>query len=182
VNGQVARNAGFGAFLLFCNRVLAHIPSHRLRLLFYRSVLGAEIGSKSYIFMGAWFCSRRGFAMANHSVINENCRLDNRGGITIGSNVSISPEVCILTADHDPRSQQFLGRVRPVVIGDYVFIGTRAMIMPGVTVHEGAIVAAGSVVTRDVEAYTIVAGVPARPVGKRPSDLRYELSYGRLFS
>jgi acetyltransferase-like isoleucine patch superfamily enzyme len=63
-----------------------------------------------------------------------------------------------------------------------VFVGTRATILPGVTLHEGSAVAAGAVVTRSVEPFTIVAGVPARPIGKRPQQLDYETSYCRLFS
>jgi acetyltransferase-like isoleucine patch superfamily enzyme len=178
----VIRRIRFDALLFVCNRILSRLPSHRLRLLLYRKLLGFEIGSKSYILMGARFSGRGGFSMGDHSVINESCRLDNRAAITIGASVSISPEVCILTADHDLQSPTFAGRERPVRIADHVFVGTRATILPGVSVAEGAAVAAGAVVTRDVEPYTIVAGVPARPVGTRPQDLRYELDYGRLFA
>ena len=131
--------------------------------------------------MNCWFDTRRGFKMGCNSVVNQNCRMDNRGGICIGDNVSISAEVCILTADHDLNSPDFVGRPRPVTIEDYVFIGTRAMILPGVILAKGSAVAAGSVVTRNVEPYTIVAGVPARPIGTRVQNLQYEIDYGRLF-
>ena len=131
--------------------------------------------------MDAWFYTRRGLRIGRNSVINERCRLDTRGGITIGDNVSVSPEVCILTADHDMRSRTAAGREREVVISDHVFIGTRAVILPGVRLERGCAVAAGAVVTRDVEAFTIVAGVPARPIGERPADLSYTVEYQRLF-
>lgn len=94
--------------------------------------------------------------------------------------MSISPSVAILTAEHDVQSKSFAGVEAPVAIGDYVFIGTGAMIMPGVTLGDGAIVAAGAVVTHDVGPYTIVGGVPARPIGKRTRDLDYRVDYRRF--
>jgi maltose O-acetyltransferase len=60
-------------------------------------------------------------------------------------------------------------------------VGTRALILPGVTIGEGAVVAAGAVVTRDVEPYTIVGGVPARFLRQRSRDLEYELNYRKRF-
>ena len=117
-----------------CNRLIAYLPSRRLRLAFYRHVCGFVIGPRSYIMMGAWFDAVRGLKMGASSVINQGCRLDTRGTIEIGEHVSISAEVCILTADHDPQSPTFAGRMRPVRIEDYVFVGTRAMLLPGVTV------------------------------------------------
>lgn len=167
--------------LYLTNHLVAHIPSHSFRLFFYRHFMRLQIGRDSYIFMGAWFDTRGQFLMGDHSVINENCRLDNRGELTIGNNVSISAQVCILTADHDPQSPTFAGRRKPVVIEDYAFIGTRALILPGVTIGKGAVVAAGAVVTKSVEPYTIVAGVPAKKIGERNAQLQYTISYGRLF-
>lgn len=124
---------------------------------------------------------KKKFKMGKNSVINYKCRLDNRSGITIGNSVSISSEVCILTADHDLQSFDFKGRNRPVIIEDYVFIGTRAIILPGVTLGKGSAVAAGAIVTKTVPPFTIVAGVPAKPIGSRPTDLHYQIKYRRLF-
>ena len=172
--------------LYLCNRIVAKVPSHTLRLAFYRKVMRFEIGDSSFVFMDAWFDTNYVggretglFRMGPNSVINQRCRLDNRGGVTIGSNVSISSEVCILTADHDPDSPEFRGRTRPVVIEDLVFIGTRALILPGVRLGKGSVVGAGSVVTQEVPPYVIVAGVPARPIGERRKDLNYKVCYGR---
>ncbi|AFZ20134.1 acetyltransferase (isoleucine patch superfamily) [Allocoleopsis franciscana PCC 7113] len=171
----------FDGILYLTNRVVSRIPSHMIRLFFYRYCLGLTIGTNSSIFMDAWFDSKKNFNLGKNSVINQNCRLDNRGSITIGENVSISSEVCILTADHDLQSCDFTGRLRPVNIEDYVFIGTRAMILPGVTLGKGCAVAAGAVVTKSVPPFTIVAGVPAKPIGMRQTNLQYRLSYRRLF-
>jgi acetyltransferase-like isoleucine patch superfamily enzyme len=176
------RRARFDGLLYICNHIVAGIPSHTLRLAFYRGVMGFEIGKRSFIFMGASFDCRGGFSLGDHSVINERCRLDNRGTLRIGSNVSISSEVCILTADHDPQSESFAGRNRAVEIDDYAFIGTRALILPGSKIGRGAIAAAGSVVTKNVEPFAIVAGNPAKIIGQRPQNLNYQLDYGRLFA
>jgi acetyltransferase-like isoleucine patch superfamily enzyme len=166
--------------LYLCNHFVLHIPSRRLRMAFYRKVMGFDIGRNSTVFLNCRFDCAKGLTIGAASVINQRCRLDSRGGITLGNNVSISEEVCVLTGDHDPKSVAFTGRTRPVVIEDYVFIGTRAMVLPGVTVRRGAIVGAGAVVSKDVEALSIVGGVPTRVIGTRHSDLAYEAEYSRF--
>ncbi|WP_201323009.1 DapH/DapD/GlmU-related protein [Pseudanabaena sp. lw0831] len=171
-----------GNFLLYFNNyILSYIPLYALRKCFYVNLLGLEIGVGSNIFMGAWFDSRKNFKIGKNSIINQKCRLDNRGGLTIGDNVSISAEVCILTADHDLQSPLFTGRCRAVTIEDYVFVGTRSIVLPGVTLGKGCAVAAGAVVTKDVEPFTIVGGVPARHIANRNESLNYECHYPRSF-
>jgi maltose O-acetyltransferase len=147
---------------------------------YYRHVMGFVLGEGVAIHLGARFDCARGLRIGPGSVINENCRLDPRGQLLIGANVAIAAETIILTADHDLNSPDFHGRDRPVVIEDYVFIGTRAMILPGVVLHWGAVAAAGAVVSRDVPSLAIVGGVPAREMGKRQSDLKYSTAYSRL--
>ena len=127
------------------------------------------------------FDSARNLSIGKSSVINQRCRIDTRGSVTIGSNVSISQEVIILTGDHCSESPDFPFRSRAVVIEDYVWIGTTVMILPGVTIGEGAVVAAGATVHKTVPPYTIVGGVPAKFIKKRPRDLNYKIDYRRLF-
>jgi acetyltransferase-like isoleucine patch superfamily enzyme len=165
--------------MFITNRIIAFLPSRRLRLTFYRRVLNFEIGADTYIFMGARFDTRHGFSIGHNSVVNENCRLDNRAKLTIGDYVSVSADTVILTADHDIQSPEFTGRERPVTIGDYAFLGTRCTILPGVTIGRGAVVGAGSLVTRDVPDYAIVAGIPARVIGERNKQFKYTINYGR---
>ena len=168
--------------LFLVNRLVAYFPSRRLRLAVYRHLMGFCIGPHSFVFMGVRFDALKNLTIADHSVINQGCRLDTRGGITIGSNVSISEEVCILTADHDPRDPQFRGRMRPVRIDDFAFVGTRAMILPGVHLGRGAVVAAGAVVTKDVPPLQIVAGCPAKCIGLRSDKLDYTINHHPLFT
>jgi len=182
MSSSILRRLWFDGIMFLCNGVVAHFPSHVVRRWFYRAVMRFEIGNRAFIFMGAQFDSRGHFRLGGNSTINERCRLDNRGGLDIGSNVSISADVCILTADHDPQSHSFAGRERPVRIADYVFIGTRALILPGVTIGRGAVVAAAAVVTKDVAERSIVAGSPAKEIGTRSSGLSYEIDYCRFFA
>ncbi|MDB9446468.1 acyltransferase [Anabaena sp. CS-542/02] len=97
--------------------------------------------------------------------------------IKTGSDVSIGSEATILTLGHDPQSPDFADRGGDVIIGDRAWIAYRVIILPGVTIGEGAVVGAGAVVTKDVEAYTIVAGNPARVIGQRSANLTYQLNY-----
>jgi maltose O-acetyltransferase len=139
------------------------------------------IGHKSSIFMDCVFDCKAGFKMGNTSVINAKCRLDNRGTITIGNNVSISQEVNIITAYHDVDLVDFTGTYLPVIINDLVFIGTRAMILPGVTIGRGAIIAAGAIVTKNVVPFAVMAGAPAKLIKMRREDVAYTCDHHRLF-
>lgn len=167
-----------GSALAFVyNCILGNLPSRHIRRAFLRQWLGG-MGTRASVQMGCRFLNGRKVFLGEGSVINFGTLLDGRvHRIEIGSNVSIGPEASILTLGHDPQSAEFADRGGPVRIGDRVWIGYRALILPGLTVGEGAVVAAGSVVTRDVEPYTIVAGNPARKIKERTQSLSYELSF-----
>jgi maltose O-acetyltransferase len=157
------------------NEIISHVPSFRLRHLWYRRVLNVAIGRGAGIHLGCyvWFYSpgqmrQDGLRIGAYTRINRGCCLDARGSITIGDNVSVSRDTLILSAYHLVEDPDFAVASRPVIIDDHVWIGARATIMPGVHVGRGAVVAAGAVVTRDVDPLTIVGGIPARPIGKRP--------------
>jgi acetyltransferase-like isoleucine patch superfamily enzyme len=169
---QYAR--GVQLFLAFC---VGRVPIHRFRILFYRHVLRMQIGKGTSFHWRAVFFAPEGISVGSGVAIGNDCFLDGRRGIRIGDSVNIGGHTQIFTMDHDPQSRVFGGRGGPVVIMKYAYIATRALILPGVTVGEGAVVAAGAVVTRDVDPYTIVGGVPARPIGVRNSDLDYRLDY-----
>lgn len=139
------------------------------------------MGQGSATLLGLLLYTRGNLMIGEYSVIDRDCVLDARGGITIGNNVNLAPEVMILTASHDPDDENFGGITKAVTIEDYAWIATRSLILPGVTIGRGAIVGAGSVVTKDVEPETIVAGNPAKPIRKRGGTQSYRLDYMRLF-
>ena len=167
--------------IYICNRWVTSIPSHTIRQWYYRHVMKYNIGQNTAILMDCTFDCTQHFSIGSNSVINGKCRLDNKSSIIICNNVSISQEVMILSADHDPDSPIFASRDLPVVIEDYAFIGSRAMILPGVTIGKGAVIAAGAVVTKSVEPFAIVGGIPAKFIRPRETELNYQLSYRRLF-
>lgn len=120
--------------------------------------------------------------MGDNSVINFGCYLDNRRGIKIGNNVWIAHNTKIYTLGHNLESPVFETKGALVTIKDNVFIFSNALIMPGVTIHEGAIVLAGSVVTKDVEAWTIVGGNPAKKIKERQHKIAYLQKYNYWFA
>lgn len=140
-----------------------------------------KIGKCSSIHWGAKFFDPWNIIVGNNTVIGNDILLDGRRGIRIGNNVNIAAEVAIFTLEHNPDDPYFGTQGGCVDIADYVVIGSRAMILPNVKIGEGAVVAAGAVVTKDVEPYTIVGGVPAKFIRFRNRGLRYQLGYGRWF-
>ena len=167
-----------GSLLAFLyNEGVGRLPSRRLRQAFLRRYFGG-LGAGAAVQMHCRFLNGRKIFLGDRTIVNFGCLLDGRHhAIRTGADVSIGPEASILTLGHDPQSSGFDNRGGEVNIGDRVWIAYRAIIMPGVTLGEGAVVAAGAVVTRDVAPFAIVAGVPARQVGTRTAELSYRLRY-----
>jgi acetyltransferase-like isoleucine patch superfamily enzyme len=162
--------------LYLYNHLVARLPSLRLRMALYRVFL--PIGAHSTIMLGLRLRNLANISIGRVTNINPDCLLDGRSGrIRIGDNVDVAPQVNIWTLEHDPLDLEFASRPGDVTIEDYVWIGNRAIILPGVVLGEGAVVAAGAVVTRSVEPYTIVGGIPARPIGRRPEGQRPRRPY-----
>lgn len=112
--------------------------------------------------------------IGHHSIIGNDTFLDGREGIYIENNVNIAGYTLIFTQEHDTDSPTFATAGGPVSIEDWVYTGARVTILPNIKIGEGAVVAAGAVVTRDVEPWTVVGGVPARFIRRRPV-VQYDL-------
>ncbi len=172
-------------FLWWC---IGFIPFHSIRRFFYR-LFGMKIGKGSTIHMMARIYDPRHIEIGEDSLIGEKATLDGRkqlpnsqGGLVIGNHVDVASEVMFWTSEHDLKDPDMKAIEEKVVIKDYVFIGPRSIILPGVTVGKGAVVAAGAIVTQDVPDLTIVAGVPAKKIGERQlKNLNYRLGRPRLF-
>lgn len=168
-------------FCLFCLYILVNLPSHHIRRFLLR-LSGAKIGAGSSIHTGCRFFSLRNISIGEDTIIGEGIFLDGRAKLTIGNHVDIASQVLIYNSEHDLNAQDFHAVNEPVKIEDYVFIGPRAIILPGVKIGKGAIIAAGAVVTKDVADFAIVGGVPAKVIGERKNkDLYYKLGRARLF-
>jgi len=155
-------------YLSFANYVVAYLPSNALRVFVYRHAYRMKIGKGVYIGMGTIFQRPSQIRIGDRSEIRWRCLLDGRTTLTIGQDVVVSPHVIILSS----KSQHGLDNgepATPVVIGDRACVLPYAVITRGVTIGEGAVVGAGSVVTTDVPPRTIVAGNPAKNVAKRNS-------------
>jgi acetyltransferase-like isoleucine patch superfamily enzyme len=167
-----ARAAILGQYLF--NRWISFFPFHAPRLLIIRRMLGG-VGRSPSVLMGLEVRAPARIHLGDHVVINRGVLLDGRGGrLIIGNNVDIAQEVAIWTLEHDVHDDMHRTTGADVRIDDFAWIGFRAVIMPGIQIGRGAVVAAGAIVTRDVPAMAIVGGMPARRIGERRSALKYQ--------
>lgn len=161
--------------------LVGYIPSHMIRNFFYQ-LFGIEMGKGSTFHMGARFYQPNNIKIGKGTIIGDHAFLDGRASLKIGSHVDIASSVMIYNSQHDLESETMKASEEPVVIGDYCFIGPRAIIMPGVTLGKGAVVAGGAVVTKDVPAGVVVGGVPAQKIKDRKlKEYNYRLGRPRLF-
>jgi len=168
-------------FELMLLRWAGYIPFYFIRRFFYM-FSGIKIGKGSTIHMGARFFNPKNIRIGEDTIVGDNCFLDGRASLKIGSHVSIASQVLIYNSEHDINSEDFRPTEETVEIGDYVFVGPRAVILPEVKIGKGAVIAAGAVVTKNIPPLTIAGGVPAKEIGKRKiKNLNYRLGRARLF-
>jgi acetyltransferase-like isoleucine patch superfamily enzyme len=127
--------------------------------------LGRNVYVGHYAILKGYYKSQ--MSIGDESWIGQQCFLHSAGGLTIGARVGVGPGVKILTSQHREAGREIPVlfspiATAPVVVEDDADIGLGAIVLPGVTVGRGAVVGAGAVVTRDVPAYAVVAGSPAR--------------------
>ncbi len=168
-------------FELLVLRFVGIIPIHTIRWIFYR-LAGVKMGKGAHFHIGTQFFNPANVSVGAGTIIGQNAFLDGRDTLTIGKHVDIASDVMIYNSEHNLSAKDFAAIQEAVSIGDYVFIGPRSIILPGVKIGKGAVVAAGAVVTKDVEDFAIVGGVPAKVIGERQEkDLDYKLGRARLF-
>lgn len=158
---------------------LSIIPSHHVRNFIYRNVSGMHLANSAVLYYGAEVRGPSNIWIGKGSIIGDNSILDGRNGIRVGENVVFASNVRIWTEQHDHRDPWFRCETqihKPVIIDDRAWIGSHAIILHSVHIGEGAVVAAGAVVTKDVPPYTIVAGIPAKKVADRKKNLRYSFN------
>jgi acetyltransferase-like isoleucine patch superfamily enzyme len=135
---------------------------------------GAKIEMPVFFSPGKWIGPKRNLHVAKGTFIGR-VEVHLHECVSIGQRVIISDGVRLLTGTHDVQDMDFALRKQSIRIGDYAWIGTSALVLPGVKIGTGAVVGAGSVVTRDIPDHGIAVGNPARCTGKsRNPNLRYE--------
>lgn len=167
-----------GGIERFLDYNISTFPSNHVRKWFYKG-LGAELGKNVVFHFETEIRAPYRLKIGEGSIIGDNAILDARSGLELGENVNISSNVSIYTLQHDHRDPNFACPVGPdmgVKIRDRVWLGSNVIVLPGVTIGEGAVCCAGCVVTKDVDSYAVVAGIPAKKVGERPQNLTYEFS------
>lgn len=166
----------FGTYSFIENlvRIALELLPHPLRYWIFKALL-ARLGSDSMIDYQTYFRYPWKISIGKGVWINRGCEfygsmLAGNAHITIGDHCALGPRVRVLSATHNYRRLDLPDEAASVTIGHHVWVGAGATILPGVSIGDGAVVAAGSVVTRDVAPYAIVAGNPARFLKTRELD------------
>lgn len=155
------------------------LPLQFIRVSWFR-LFGGRAGHNVQICRNVRFKGYKSIRIGKDSHINCNAMLDGRNGIVIGDNVDVGEYVKIWSLEHDPNSNDHVTRGKCVRIGDHAWIAPWSIIMPGVKIGRGAVVAGGAVVTKDVPPLAIVGGVPAKVIGWRKNDLQYTIKHHQI--
>ena len=138
--------------------------SEEIRSIFSR-LIGKEVDECFGMFPPFYTDCGKNITVGKRVFINSGCCFQDQGGIDIGDDVLIGQQVVIATLNHDLHPEKRGSMTpKPVKIGNKVWIGAHATVLPGVTIGDGAVVAAGAVVTKDVPSNTVVGGVPAKMI------------------
>ncbi len=170
---QFARDSVFNfPYWVFC--LVGHIPSHIMRNFIYRYVFRMKLGKgvKIYKHLDCYEPSK--IVIGDGSIIGNDAFLDGRAGIYIGSNVNFSGWVKVFTRQHDMDDKNFKVVGGPVYIEDRANISSCSIILPDLRIGKGAVVMAGAIVTKSVDDYNIVGGIPAKFVRMRSKELEYD--------
>ncbi len=165
----------FSGFVQYTLIIVGYIPSSFLRKIIYKFLFGMKIGRYSTIHHGAKIRAPWKIEIGRNTIIGDCAILDGRNGLFIGNNVNFSTGVWVWTMQHDMNSPDFSASGGPVKIEDYVWASCRVTILPNVIIGKGAVLAANSVVTKDVLPFIVAGGIPAKKIGERSRDLKYTL-------
>lgn len=156
---------------------IKYFPSHTVRNIVYKHVFLVDRHPDSVIYFGCEIRAGYCLHIGRGSIIGDNCILDARQGIYIGENVNLSSEVHLWTESHDmndPYFRSMPNKRGAIHIGNHAWLGSNVTVLDNVSIGEGAVVCAGAVVTKDVEPFAVVAGVPAKKISERSHDLKYK--------
>lgn len=156
-------------------RFIPWLPSKILRNVFIR-FYGVKASKNVHFYPGFTIRNPKGLIIEDGVNIGPKCLLDARKGLIIRRNAVIAYEAIIWSLNHDYNDENFCGKGALTEIGAFAWICSRSVILPGIKIGEGAIVASGAIVTKDVPPYSIVGGVPAKIIGHREKN-KYKYGY-----
>lgn len=140
-----------------------HTPEELRKLM--SQLTGKQVDDTFRLFPPFYTDFGKNITIGKNVFLNSGCHFQDQGGIVIGDGTLIGHNVVIATINHDlDPGKDRKNHYAPVIVGDHVWIGSNATILPGVTLGEWSVVAAGAVVSKDVEPYTVVGGVPAKVI------------------
>ena len=162
--------------------IVSYIPSHTIRNFLYRRIFKVKMAKNAVIYYGAEIRAPWNLHIDDGSIIGDKSILDARNGIYIGKNVNFSTGVWLWTEQHGVNNQDFScdGEGGSIVIKDRAWLSCRTIVLPNITIEEGAVVAAGGVVTKNLEPFGIYGGIPAKKIGERNKKINYNFNGNRM--
>lgn len=151
-------SAFFSGFRQMLLEICLNSYCNKLRISILR-IYGAQVCANVKIFRGILVRMPKNLILGEGTSIGPQCLLDARNGLKLGRSVTLAYQSIIWTMHHDYEDINFGVKGGPVVIEDYVWVCSRAIILPGVTIGRGAVIASGAIVSKDVPPYAIVGGV-----------------------
>jgi len=172
----------FGCFYLATwNWIFSYIPSYLLRGIILRRFYGVKMGRNVNVHIGVKFLKPWGVTIGDNVNIQMGSFIDGRGGVVIGDNVDITLYVKLLSQQHDMQDGLYTTISLPISIANNCVIGSYSLLLPGVSLGEGAVIGAGSVVPKSIPEWSIAVGNPCVVKKKRNSAIQYQVGYKRFF-
>jgi len=166
-----------GGIVYYSISETGRIPFHTVRNFIYRYFFRAKLGKNVVIYSGALIRGPNKLTIGKGTMIGNHSVLDARNSIEIGENVTFGHGVWLWSAQHSHNDPDFgsdpRAKLKKITVHDRAWLGPRVIVLPGCTIGEGAVIGAGAVVTKDIEPFSINAGVPARKIGERNRDINY---------
>lgn len=141
-------------------------PLHEWRSALLRA-FGARVGRGVHVYPGARIWAPWNLALGDETGVADGATLYSQGRITLGRRVVISQGTHLCAGTHDYEQSGFPLVTRPIAIGDHAWVAAEAFVHAGVTIGEGAVIGARSVVAKDMPAWTVCAGHPCKPIKER---------------
>ena len=167
------------AGIVFCTiRVVGIIPSFKIRAFLYKNIFLMKVGENTKIRGFVEFSALWNIEIGENTMIGQECKFDDRNGLYIGNNVNISDSTAIWTEQHDINDTNFNCNDKggKVIINDRVWLDFRSIILPNINVGEGVVLGSGAIATKDLDEYSLYAGIPAKKIKERNKDIKYFLN------